>query len=293
MKKIILYISCLIGIVVIGCDSDDDTSSVQPIADFEYTVNGGEVTFINKSNQANVYAWEFGGITNSVSTDENPMNTYLKAGTYDVEVTLYAGDGRTGVNDNVTKIISLVDVPPTIIIDGDFDDWNEVPFIENVVGDGSLQRIKADGKGDYINIYVEGTNAMQFGILEMFLDIDNDPTTGYVNNDFYAEGGSGFDMLGGQGGISKFDGVHGTADWSWAWKEGTSNFLIMSEVISISGDSKAIEMSISKSIVEDYVGSVSNQGIGLILTDWAPGWAALNGRMAPFWVGAKAVPVRF
>jgi len=292
MKKIILYISCLIGIVVIGCDSDDDTSSVQPTADFDFTINGGEVTFINKSNDATVYAWEFGGITNAVSTEENPTNTYLKAGTYDVEVTLYAGDGRTGVNNHITKAVSLVDVPPTIIIDGDFDDWSDIPFIENVLGDGSLQRIKTDASGDYINIYLEGTNAMDFTIPQFWIDVDFYSSTGYVNNDWYAEDGSGFEVLNEGSGFYNFSGLDGTDQWSWDWQVFPDDYMFKSDVESISTDAKAIEFSINKKQLERLTSKLSDQGIKIIIRDINGSWGTV-GQMPPLYTSSKAIAIEF
>lgn len=55
-----------------------------PIADFTYLENNGEVSFVNNSENADSYAWDFGD-TNT-STDENPVHTYSSNGDYEVEL---------------------------------------------------------------------------------------------------------------------------------------------------------------------------------------------------------------
>lgn len=55
-----------------------------PLADFTYFENNGEVVFINSSLNADTYAWDFGDT--NMSTEENPTHTYTQIGDYDVEL---------------------------------------------------------------------------------------------------------------------------------------------------------------------------------------------------------------
>ncbi|VAW20962.1 hypothetical protein MNBD_BACTEROID01-364, partial [hydrothermal vent metagenome] len=60
----------------------------KPDANFTYTKNNLEVVFTNTSKGASSWFWDFGD-TNT-STGENPVHTYVSAGTY--RVRLYIGD---------------------------------------------------------------------------------------------------------------------------------------------------------------------------------------------------------
>lgn len=61
-----------------------------PNAEFSYAINGLEVSFINESENAETYDWNFGDndYFPSTSTEENPSFTYLAEGTYYVVLTV-------------------------------------------------------------------------------------------------------------------------------------------------------------------------------------------------------------
>ncbi len=61
-----------------------------PNAEFSYAINGLEVSFINESENADTYDWNFGDndFFPSTSTEENPSFTYLAEGTYYVVLTV-------------------------------------------------------------------------------------------------------------------------------------------------------------------------------------------------------------
>ncbi len=64
--------------------------STLPNAEFSYTVNGMEVSFINESANADTYDWNFGDnqFLPSTSTEENPTFSYLTDGSYYVVLTV-------------------------------------------------------------------------------------------------------------------------------------------------------------------------------------------------------------
>jgi len=289
--KIKYFLINLLAILALGCSTEEEVPP--PIADFDYTIiSGGKVEFQNKSENADVFAWEFGDDNSSASYEENPTFTYLKAGTYDVYVKLYAGNGYTGVNNTITKKVSLVDVPPSINIDGEFEDWKDVPYVDNLVVSGTILNVKVDGSGDLINIYVEGTNELTFGIPSIFIDVDNNPSTGYIDIDWYKE--SGFEVLGeGIGGFNNFSGTSGTKDWSWSWVAEPGNWLILSEVVGIPGENKAIEMALPKSRLNSLTGGkLSDEGINIVLKDVTLGWQTI-GQAPPIWENATPIPILF
>lgn len=64
-----------------------------PKAHFTYSssipVAGEAVYFINRSEEAKSYSWNFGDM--SISDDENPIHVYQSAGVYKVELTASRG----------------------------------------------------------------------------------------------------------------------------------------------------------------------------------------------------------
>ena len=58
--------------------------SDQTIADFTYTINASNVSFNNTSIHGTTYHWDFGD--GQVSTEENPIHSYLLNNTYDVQL---------------------------------------------------------------------------------------------------------------------------------------------------------------------------------------------------------------
>jgi len=72
-----------------------------PVADFAYLESNGEVTFINNSENADSFAWDFGD-TNT-STDENPVHTYSSNGNYEVELEVT----KCGMTHTYTSNVSV------------------------------------------------------------------------------------------------------------------------------------------------------------------------------------------
>lgn len=106
----------ILAIAFIGCE-DDDVVLPKVVAGFTYTINNdtGTVTFINISENANTYEWDFGD--NSSSTLNNPVKTY-ENGTY--TITLHAKNvagGSAQFQDDVTILIPEVATIP-ISFDG-------------------------------------------------------------------------------------------------------------------------------------------------------------------------------
>lgn len=69
--------------VAIDSFSISDCTTPAPVAGFNYSVNGSDVSFTNTSTGATSYYWDFGEVL-ATSTDENPTHTYLMPGTYTV-----------------------------------------------------------------------------------------------------------------------------------------------------------------------------------------------------------------
>jgi PKD domain/Secretion system C-terminal sorting domain len=72
-----------------------------PLAEFSYFENNGEVAFTNTSLNAETYAWDFGD-TNT-STEENPIHTYSQIGDYNVELEVT----KCGVSHTYNATVSV------------------------------------------------------------------------------------------------------------------------------------------------------------------------------------------
>ncbi|MGB3468038.1 MAG: PKD domain-containing protein [Cyclobacteriaceae bacterium] len=92
----------IIGLIIISSCSDDEQSEDQLTADFSATVNNGTiVTFINSSENATSFAWEFGD--GNTSTEESPVHTYSASGTYTVKLTATAN----GESEFISKAVEV------------------------------------------------------------------------------------------------------------------------------------------------------------------------------------------
>jgi len=72
-----------------------------PVAEFTYFENNGEVTFNNTSLNADSYTWNFGDTNTSI--EENPTHTYNQIGDYDVELEVT----KCGVTHTYNSTVSV------------------------------------------------------------------------------------------------------------------------------------------------------------------------------------------
>lgn len=116
----IIYIPIFIlAFCIAGCEGDEDVVVAKLEAGFTYTLNTetGTVTFINTSENASSYEWNFGD--GSSSTLINPIKVY-KNGTY--TIVLKANDGSGGSDTFQSEITILI--PEIASIPISFDGTN-------------------------------------------------------------------------------------------------------------------------------------------------------------------------
>jgi len=84
MKRIII-VSIVILFIGVSCE--------KPVADFTWSpiepIAGEEVTFINLSQNAKSYNWNFGDM--SVGRKANPTHVYERSGTYIIDLLVHNG----------------------------------------------------------------------------------------------------------------------------------------------------------------------------------------------------------
>lgn len=273
MNQTYIYFSIILTIALAACVANDDTSS-NTVPDFDFQIDPVDkrtIHFTNKSTGANVYSWEFGDLDKSKSTSKDVTFKYTKGGTYDVIVNLYAGDGVCDKSKSISKTVSLKNVPfppPTIVIDGDFTDWKDVPFVVAVTGNGNLQRIKVGGIGDKINIYLDGNSQLRLTSPQPVFDLDMNGNTGGAFGWF--SNPLGANMFG-DGDVYRygvFAGTNGTNSWTWSWAPTKTPWIVISAVSAINASTNAVEFSFSKKTPNEISGNIlTANGIYFTLND--------------------------
>ncbi len=81
-------------------ESENTPAAENPVVAFSYTSNGfvapTQVSFTNKSKNADTYLWDFGDGT--TSTEANPVHTYIDGGTYMLKLTAYNAQASATAN---------------------------------------------------------------------------------------------------------------------------------------------------------------------------------------------------
>ncbi|WP_346320704.1 T9SS type A sorting domain-containing protein [Chitinophaga sp. YIM B06452] len=78
---------------------------LRPEPDFEYILNGREITFSNTSTGSDSYYWNFGG--DGYSSVSNPTHTFSRPGKYTINL---RGYGYCDASTNITKEVEVVDL---------------------------------------------------------------------------------------------------------------------------------------------------------------------------------------
>ncbi|MBD2752623.1 PKD domain-containing protein [Spirosoma validum] len=148
-----------------------EIGNVKPIVDFTWTNSNGQVTFNNKTKNADSYSWDFGN--GNVSTEASPVYKYTRSGSYNVKLT---AKGKGGEVSKTTSILipalylSLADV---------VDDPGLVNFLPGVWG----AFVKGEGKkyDNYTYEFSKASNIMNYkNTYNPYVYIDDIQTTSLV-----------------------------------------------------------------------------------------------------------------
>jgi hypothetical protein len=244
MKKNITYLFAVIAIMVgaSSCKKDKEGSGLKAV--FTYVADGYKVNFTNFSTNATEYSWDFGDGSGQTSAAKTPQHIFTRKGDFLVSL--------TAKNNNETSVFkdSVSIIGPNIKIDGDFSDWQYVDysFVNPATFPGTLRAIKTFAGSTDIFIYLEGTSAMNMEILDIYIDGDNNPNSGFKT--FLYPAGSGADFLfegspaAGWGDV--FSHIGPGNGFSWNPFATFADAMRISN-ISTTGSKKIIEFSIKKS----------------------------------------------
>lgn len=103
MKNIKIIGVFVFALLFLACSDDDDNNS--PLADFQFLVEGTQVTFNGTVANASSILWDFGDGT--TSTEEDPVYAYAAAGDYTVVMTVTGSNGSFSETKTVTIAESL------------------------------------------------------------------------------------------------------------------------------------------------------------------------------------------
>ncbi|MEO5788524.1 MAG: PKD domain-containing protein [Gelidibacter sp.] len=98
MKTIKIFSLLILTLLFLTCSKDEDHS---PLADFQFLVEGTQVTFNGTVANATTIAWDFGD--GSTSSEEDPVYAYAAAGDYTVVMTVTGPNGTF----SETKVVTI------------------------------------------------------------------------------------------------------------------------------------------------------------------------------------------
>jgi PKD repeat protein len=251
MKKYILISLGMVAAMVpnLSCKKEKDNASGLK-AVFSYVADGFKVNFTDYSSNAQAYKWDFGD--NDTSIAANPIHVYHSKGDFLAKLTVTNGQ------ETSTFIDTVFIAGPNIKIDDDFTDWTYVEYsnINEGGSGGTLLGVKTFASAGTLNFYLEGTEDLNLAIIDIYLDTDNNPATGFQNGSYPV--GSGAEYLmegsvpGGWGDV--FFHTGGDNDgWSWDAVSDFETMIKFSEIKDVDGK-KALEFSIKK----DGLGTLHN-----------------------------------
>ncbi len=265
-RSIYVFATLLLVLGTASCKKETTGGGLKAV--FSYVADGYKVNFTNFSSGATEYLWDFGDGSGQTSTGKTPQHIFTRKGDFLVSLTAKSGTATNTFIDTVSVI------GPNIKIDGDFSDWQYVPFTyENPDSfAGSVRAVKAFASSTNINFYLEGTADMNMEIIDLYIDADNDPATGFAT--WLYPAGSGADFLcegspvGGWGDVFAHQGP-GTG-WGWNSVSSFTDAFHFS-TLSTTGGKKTIEFSVKKSVL----GPISN-AINFCLVESTSGWAEVG-----------------
>lgn len=268
MKRNTVYflIVTLLTVNISGCKKEQEGSGLKAV--FSYVADGYKVNFTNFSSNASEYEWDFGDGSGKTSTAKAPQHIFTKKGDFLVTLTAKQGNETSIFKDTVSII------GPNIKIDGDYSDWQYVPYIHENADSyvSNIRKIKAFASSDAIYFFVEGNSNMNLEIIDMYMDADNNSGTGF--NTWYYPVRAGADFLiegspfGGWGDVFQHSGPQSAFSWN---PVATFADALKFSTLSTNGGKNTVEFSIKRSIL-----GPTRNAIHFGLIELTSGWAEVG-----------------
>lgn len=263
MKRIIISTLLISGFMFfLNSCSKEKTGGLNAV--FSYVADGYKTNFTNFSSGATTYFWDFGD--GDTSNMRSPVHIFKGKGDFLVTLKAFNGEQESSFTDTV-KIFG-----PNIKIDGDFSDWDYVDYTAQNEGTSSITGVKTVAGQRYLYFLIEGTENMALDIIDIYLDTDNNPATGFATWMYPAGSGAEFlfegSISGRWGDLFKHAGAPG--DWNWSAIGGYDDILFASE-IKVRNGKKVIELSIQT----DKFGSLKG-AVNFAILESTSGWAEIG-----------------
>lgn len=153
MYKSIKIVSLLVVFLsFLSCDSDDDSVQNNTLSSgYTYVREAapGVITFINTSENADTYVWDFGDGTTSIIKD--PVKTYTQTGEYVVNLT--AKNNKTGEVKSYSSTISIFVFQGGLVSNGNFESGTS-PWTFGVTNAIAPSLLVSQGGNTYFSINV-------------------------------------------------------------------------------------------------------------------------------------------
>ena len=242
MKKNILILLFIAFIMFAGlsCKKDNKDKANGTKAVFSYVADGFKVNFTDYSSNAKEYSWDFGD--SNTSTSQNPVHIYRSKGEYLAKLTI------TNAQETSTFTDTVIVAGPNIKIDNDFSDWAYVDYSHtNPVGSANtLLGVKTFASASHLNFYLEGSANFKLELMDIFIDADNSPATGFQLWMYPLASGAEYLCEGNTSGGSIYIHTGGDNDgWSWDPVTTFDAAVKFSPIKDVDGK-KAIEFSIKR-----------------------------------------------
>lgn len=153
MYKSIKIVSLLVVFIsFLSCDNDDDSVQNDTLSS-RYTyireASPGQITFINTSENADTYLWDFGDGTTSIIKD--PVKTFTQTGEYVVNLT--AKNSKTGEEISYSSTISIFVFQGGLVSNGNFESGTS-PWTFGVSNPINPSLLVTNGGNTYFSINV-------------------------------------------------------------------------------------------------------------------------------------------
>lgn len=272
MKRIFTFVSIFALILCAtscGDDTEDPMSPVDvadpdPVANFTSVIDGKTATFTSTSTDGRTYEWDFGD--GNTSSEENPIHTYERNGSFVVKLTSVNNTG----SDSKQAVLEIINVS----VDGDFAEWSSIATaISNPTG--TITSIKIENlENNKLFLFVEGTADLT-PLTQIMLNLDNDRSTGaqidwrylMAGEDILIEGSlpTSEEQFAAIYECTPCDGSN-PGEWNWGAApiaENAVDFILASELIA-TDTGMAYELSIDLTALGQ---SVSEDAIGISYLD--------------------------
>ncbi|MEP7108159.1 MAG: PKD domain-containing protein [Ferruginibacter sp.] len=273
MKKNILIVLCTFAAMLpnLSCKKEKNkTSGLKAV--FSYVADGFKVNFTDYSTNAKEYLWEFGDT--SSSTLANPIHVYHSKGEFLAKLTVTNGQ------ETNTFIDTVFVAGPNIKIDGDFTDWTYIDFsnVNEAGSGGTLLGVKTFASAGSLNFYLEGTADFNLAVMDMYIDADNNPATGFQFGAYPLASGAEYLFEGSVPGAWGDVLIHtgGNNDgWSWDAVSTFDDMIKFSEIKNADGK-KAVEFSIKR----DGLGVLKSY-VNFAIQESTDGWSLIGSIPVP------------